>query len=137
MVKLRQYIPRLAAGAFILNSGLSKRDADDEAAQGYHGMAAGTYPFLGEIEPKQFAKTLSTAEIALGTALVTPFVPTALVAPALGAFAAGLVVMYLKTPGMTREDGIRPSDQGIGLAKDVFLLGIAGGLLADVLSRKK
>ena len=137
MVKLRQYLPRLAAGAFILNSGLSKRDADEQSAQGYHGMAAGTYSFLGDMDPQQFTKTLSTAEIALGAALVTPFVPTALVAPALGVFSAGLVGMYLKTPGMTREDGVRPTEQGIGLAKDVFLLGIAGGLLADVLSRKK
>jgi hypothetical protein len=137
MVKLRQYIPRLAAGLFILNSGLNKRGADEQTAQGMHGMAAGTYPFLEEIEPQQFARTLSTAEIALGAALVTPFVPTALVAPALGAFSAGLVGMYLKTPGMTRDDGFRPTPEGIGLAKDVFLLGIAGGLLADVLSRKK
>ena len=79
MVKLRQYIPRLAAGAYILNSGLSKRGADEETAQGLHGMAAGTYSFLGDVEPKQFTKTLSTAEIALGAALVAPFVPTGLV----------------------------------------------------------
>ncbi|MCB7136436.1 hypothetical protein [Cellulosimicrobium marinum] len=137
MVSLRQYLPRLAAGAFILNSGLSKRGADDETARGIHGMAAGTYSFLGDVEPQQFTRTLSTAEIALGAALVTPFVPTALVAPALGAFSAGLVGMYLNTPGMTREDGVRPTEQGTGLAKDVFLLGIAGGLLADVLGRKK
>ncbi|MBD8078037.1 hypothetical protein [Cellulosimicrobium arenosum] len=137
MVKLRQYIPRLAAGAFILNSGLSKRGADEQSAQGYHGMAAGTYPFLSDVEPQDFTKALSTAEIALGAALVTPFVPTALVAPALGAFSAGLVGLYLRTPGMTQDDGVRPTPDGIGLAKDVFLLGIAGGLLADVLSRKK
>ncbi len=137
MVKLRQYIPRLAAGAYILNSGLSKRGADEETAQGLHGMAAGTYSFLGDVEPKQFTKTLSTAEIALGAALVAPFVPTGLVAVGLGVFSAGLVGMYLKTPGMTREDGVRPTEQGTGLAKDVFLLGIAGGLLVDSLSRKR
>ena len=90
MVKLRQYLPRLAAGAFILNSGLSKRDADEQSAQGYHGMAAGTYSFLGDMDPQQFTKTLSTAEIALGAALVTPFVPTALVAPALVLTIGGL-----------------------------------------------
>ncbi|CPU66358.1 Uncharacterised protein [Mycobacteroides abscessus] len=32
---------------------------------------------------------------------------------------------------------MRPTEQGTGLAKDVFLLGIAGGLLVDSLSRKK
>jgi hypothetical protein len=137
MVKLRQYIPRVAAGAYILNSGLNKRGVDEQTAQGIHGMAAGTYSFLEDVEPQQFAKALSTAEIALGTALLLPFVPTGLVAVGLGAFSAGLVGMYLKTPGMTQEDGVRPTEQGTGLAKDVFLLGIAGGLLADSLSRKK
>ena len=137
MVKLRQYIPRLAAGAYILNSGLSKRGADEETAQGLHGMAAGPHARLGDVEPNQVTPTLSTAEIALGAALVAPFVPTGLVAVGLGVFSAGLVGMYLKTPGMTREDGVRPTEQGTGLAKDVFLLGIAGGLLVDSLSRKK
>ncbi|WP_265520961.1 hypothetical protein [Oerskovia flava] len=137
MVKLRQYIPRLAAGAYILNSGLTKRGADEEAARGMHGLAAGTYSFLEDVEPQQFAKSLSTAEIALGAALVAPFVPTGLVALGLGAFSGGLVGMYLNTPGMTREDGVRPTEAGTGLAKDVFLLGIAGGLLVDALSRKK
>lgn len=137
MVKLRQYIPRLAAGAYILNSGLNKRGADEATAQGIHGMAAGTYSFLGDVEPRQFTKALSTTEIALGAALVAPFVPTGIVAVGLGVFSAGLVGMYLKTPGMTREDGVRPTEQGTGLAKDVFLLGIAGGLLVDALSRKK
>jgi hypothetical protein len=137
VVKLRQYIPRVAAGAFILNSGLTKRSADEATAQGIHGMAAGTFPFLEDQDPVQFTKTLSTTEIALGTALLVPFVPTGVVALGLGAFSAGLVSMYLKTPGMTEQDGIRPTPQGIGLAKDVFLLGIAGGLLVDALSRKK
>jgi len=137
MVKLRQYIPRVAAGAFILNSGLTKRKADEETAQGIHGMAAGTFPFLADQDPVQFTRTLSTTEISLGTALLVPFVPTGVVALGLGAFSAGLVAMYLRTPGMTEADGIRPTPQGIGLAKDVFLLGIAGGLLVDALSRKK
>ncbi|MBE7700012.1 hypothetical protein H9623_06785 [Oerskovia sp. Sa1BUA8] len=137
MVKLRQYIPRVAAGAFILNSGLTKRGADEATAQGIHGMAAGTFPFLEDQDPVQFTKTLSTTEIALGTALLVPFVPTGVVALGLGTFSAGLVAMYLKTPGMTEKDGIRPTPQGVGLAKDVFLLGIAGGLLVDALTRKK
>lgn len=137
MVKLRQYIPRVAAGAFILNSGLNKRRADEATAQGVHGMAAGTFTFLEDQDPVQFTRTLSTAEIALGTALLAPFVPTGVVALGLGAFSAGLVAMYLKTPGMTEKDGVRPTPQGTGLAKDVFLLGIAGGLLVDALSRKK
>lgn len=135
MVKLRQYIPRLAAGAYVLNSGLSRRGADAATAENAHAMAANAYPFLAEVEPQRFTKSLSTAEIALGAALVTPFVPTGLVALGLGVFSSGLVGMYVKTPGMTRDDGIRPTPDGMGLAKDVFLLGIAGGLLVDALSR--
>ena len=64
MVKLRQYIPRVAAGAFILNSGLNKRGADEATAEGIHGMAAGTFSFLEDQDPAQFTRTLSTAEIA-------------------------------------------------------------------------
>ncbi|BDZ40871.1 hypothetical protein GCM10025865_01700 [Paraoerskovia sediminicola] len=135
MAKLRQYLPRLAAGAFILNSGLDKRGADAETAEGLHAMASGTYPFLADVEPQDFVKALSTAEIALGAALLVPFVPSGLVGLALGGFSGGLVGMYLRTPGMTREDGVRPTPEGLGLAKDVFLLGIAGGLVADAVTR--
>ncbi|GII99560.1 hypothetical protein CLV28_0131 [Sediminihabitans luteus] len=137
MAKLRQYVPRLAAGAFILNSGLGKRGADAETAAGLHAMAAGTYPFLEDVDPQEFVKALSTAEIALGAALLVPFVPSGLVGLALSGFAGGLVGMYLRTPGMTQSDGVRPTPEGIGLAKDVFLLGIGGGLVADALTREK
>ena len=39
--------------------------------------------------------------------------------------------MYLKTPGMTLEDGIRPTPEGTGLAKDIWMLGIAAALILD------
>lgn len=32
---------------------------------------------------------------------------------------------------MTLEDGIRPSPQGTGLAKDIWMLGIAAALVLD------
>ncbi len=44
--------------------------------------------------------------------------------------------MYLKTPGMTQDDGIRPTADGTGLAKDVWLLGIALGLILDRSQRR-
>ena len=50
-----------------------------------HGFAAGTYPFLKSVPPQQFAKALSTTEIVLGAALLTPFVPTAVAGAALTA----------------------------------------------------
>ncbi|MGY1826905.1 MULTISPECIES: hypothetical protein [unclassified Blastococcus] len=128
-ITLSEIAPRISAGAFILNSGLGKRGADEEAAAGMHGFAAGTYPFLGSVAPQQFAKALSTAEIAIGAALLTPFVPTAVAGAALTAFSGGLLGLYLKTPGMRKEGSLAPTEQGLAIAKDSWLLGIGIGLL--------
>lgn len=133
----RHLPPRLTIGAYILNSGLSKRGADEEAAAQMHGMAAGAYPFLAGMEPTTFAKLLSRAEIVLGAALLVPVVPTRLVALGLTAFSGGLVGMYLRTPGMTQEDGVRPTQEGTGLAKDVFMFGAGLGMLIDRGRRRK
>jgi hypothetical protein len=135
MTKLHQLIPRIAAGAFILNSGLSKRNVSAEHAQALHGMAAGTYEFLADWEPQKFVKTLSRAEITLGIVLLVPFVPTVLASAALGLFSGGLLGMYANTPGMTEPGGVRPTDQGVALAKDVWMFGIAGGLFVDSVTR--
>ncbi|MFC8731543.1 hypothetical protein ACFT5B_03695 [Luteimicrobium sp. NPDC057192] len=137
MIKLHQLFPRLAAGAFILSSGLDKRSVDDEHAAMLHGQAAAAYPFLADWEPARFVRTLSNTEIALGVALIVPFIPTALVSLALGVFSGGLVGLYVKTPGATRDGSVRPSPQGIGLAKDTWLVGIAAGLFVDSVSRGK
>jgi hypothetical protein len=136
-VKLADLAPRVATGAFILNSGLSKRNVGPEHAAGLHGMASGTYPFLGKLEPQQFAKLLSAGEITLGVALLAPVVPTALAGAALSAFAGGLLGMYLKTPGMRKEGSLAPTQQGTILAKDVWMLGIGLGFVADALANRK
>src|SRR5450755_2397281 len=128
--------PRIAAGAFILNSGLGKWSADEETAARLHGMAVGTYPFLAKLKPKDFAKLLSVTEIALGSALLLPVVPGALAGAGLVAFSSGLLGMYARTPGMRKEDGWRPSQQGIPLAKDVWMLGIGLGLVIDALTER-
>jgi hypothetical protein len=135
MIKLHQLIPRVAAGAFILNSGLGKRHVDAEHAAMLHGQAAGTYEFLADWEPERFVKALSRAEIALGVVLLVPFVPTALAAVALTAFSGGLLTMYAKTPGLTEPGSLRPSAQGVPIAKDVWLLGIGAGLFVDSVTR--
>ncbi|MER7457690.1 hypothetical protein [Micromonospora sp. NPDC126480] len=122
---------RVAVGAFILNSGLSKRTLEGEAAQGLHGMAVGAVPQLKQLEPDRFAMLLSRAETALGAALLAPFVPSALAGLGLAAFGAGLVQLYLKTPGMREAGSLRPTQQGIGLAKDVWLLGAGLTLVLD------
>ncbi|MFI7519592.1 hypothetical protein [Micromonospora globbae] len=128
---------RAAVGAFVLNSGLSKRNLEGEAAQGMHGMAVGAIPQLRQIPPDRFAKLLSYSEVALGAALLVPFVPSALVGLGLTAFGAGLVQLYLKTPGLRQPGSVRPTEAGTGLAKDVWLVGAGLTLVLDGLTLRR
>ncbi|MCK1809528.1 MULTISPECIES: hypothetical protein [Micromonospora] len=128
---------RVAIGAYILNSGLGKRGLEGEAAAGMHGMAAGAMPQLRQIPPDRFAVLLSRGETVLGAALLAPFVPSLLAGAALTAFGAGLVQLYLKTPGMREGSSLRPSQEGIGLAKDVWLVGAGLTLMLDSLVRHR
>jgi uncharacterized membrane protein YphA (DoxX/SURF4 family) len=130
-MKLAHLPLRVATGAYILNSGLSKQNLEGQVAEGVHGMAAGAMPALQKVPPDQFARLLSTGEIALGAALLIPFVPSALVGAALVGFSVGLVQLYLKTPGMRQSGSLRPTQEGIGLAKDVWLLGAGMTLVLD------
>ena len=131
---VRTLPPRLTAGAFILNSGVGKLSADEETAARLHGMAASTYPFLGTMKPQDFARLLAAGEIAVGTTLLLPVVPAGLAGLALTAFSGGLIGLYLRTPGMRMEGSLRPTQQGVPLAKDVWLVGIGDGLMLDSLT---
>ena len=123
---------RVATGAYILNSGVGKLGADEGTAQFLHGAAAGTYPGLfQDMEPKKFAKLLAYGEITVGAALLMPKVSATVAGGALTAFGAGLLGMYLKTPSMTLDDGIRPSQEGTAVAKDVWLVGAGLTLLSQ------
>ncbi|MFC0007681.1 hypothetical protein [Micromonospora siamensis] len=128
---------RVVIGAFILNSGLGKRTLEGQAAQGLHGMAVGAIPQLGELEPDRFAKLLSRGEIALGAALLAPFVPSALAGLGLAGFGAGLVQLYLKTPGMREPNSLRPTQAGIPLAKDAWLLAAGLTLALDSFTHRR
>jgi hypothetical protein len=88
-VKAWQLPPRLITGVYFLNAGLSKRGADEATAGQLHGFASGTYPLLGKLDAKRFTSLLSTAEIAIGTALVVPVVPAWLAGAGLTTFALG------------------------------------------------
>lgn len=136
-MKLRHIPGRLVTGAFILNSGLGKRGADDETAKRLQGMAVQAFPWLGSVQPARFAQVLSAGEIALGAALLNPLVPSALAGAGLSGFAAGLLRMYMKIPGMRREGSVRPTQQGTVLAKDVWMLGIGAGLVLDGLGASR
>jgi uncharacterized membrane protein YphA (DoxX/SURF4 family) len=127
----RQLPARVATGAFILNSGLAKWGADEQAAAGLHGMATGTYPFLAKVPPAKFARLLSVSEIGVGAALLLPVVPAAVAGAALTAFSGGLLGLYLKTEGLRQDGSLRPTQQGIPIAKDVWMLGIGLSLILD------
>ena len=132
---LRQLPARVVTGAFVLHSGLGKRNADQETAEQLHGWASSTYPVLRGIDARRFAKLLAAGEIATGAALLLPVVPAVVAGAALTGFAGALLGLYAKTPGMRREGRIWPTEQGIGLAKDVWMLGIGLSLVLDGVTR--
>jgi len=129
--KMRRAPMRAVSGAFIVNSGVGKLGADEAVAKQLHGVASGTYGFLGKVDPKLFAKALGAGEIALGGALLLPIVPPFVAGAALAGFSGALLNMYWNTPGMHEEGSPRPTQQGTGVAKDVFMLGMGVGLMAD------
>lgn len=136
-MSLTNTILRAVPGAFILNSGIGKLGMDAQTAESMQGMAAKGVPPLGKLTPEQFAKFLSASEIAVGAALLLPFVPTRLAGLALAGFSGPMVSMYLRTPGLTRSDGLRPTEDGTAIAKDTWMLAIAGALLLNQSSAKK
>jgi hypothetical protein len=135
-MKLSHVPIRVTTGAYFLSSGLDKRGLEGQAAEGMHGWATSVVPPLRRLDPQRFARLLSAGEIALGAALLVPIVPSAVGGAGLVAFSAGLLQMYLTTPGMRREGSLRPTEQGTPLAKDVWLLGAGLTLLVDDLSER-
>ncbi len=125
---------RLTTGAFILNSGLGKTGLDEGTAGYLQAMASKAFPQLGQLDAQQFGKALAASEIAIGSALLAPFIPSKLAGLGLLAFSAGMMTLYFKTPELTEEDGIRPTQDGTSVAKDIWMVGIA---LALILDRRK
>jgi len=136
-MRLRTIPTRLAAGGYILHSGLSKRDATAEMAAGLHGLASGAFPFLKDWDPKDFVSRLSAGEMAVGSLVLMPLVPTRLAGLVLSGFSGGLVTMYLRTPSLRQPGSIWPNQNGTAISKDVWLLGIGLGLLLDSLTDPK
>lgn len=129
VVDWESYPARLLPGLFFINSGVGKAGVDEDTAKGLQAFA-GAVPMTDKFEPATFAKLLSTAEIGIGSILALPFVPNRVAGAALTGFSTGLITMYLRTPGMTAEGSkIRPSQDGLALAKDFWLLGIGLSLI--------
>jgi uncharacterized membrane protein YphA (DoxX/SURF4 family) len=130
-MKLRTLPSRLVTGAYILHAGMEKWSGGPEQATGVHGMASSAFPVLKSIEAPKFLRMLSVAEITTGLVLLAPFVPAGLAGVALTGFSGSLVVMYLRTPSLRKPGSIWPSPQGIGVSKDIWMLGTGLGLLID------
>lgn len=134
--RLRRAPGRLATGAFIVNSALGKLNGTEDTAKALHGRASGAYPQLARIEPTRFLKLLAAGELAVGGALLTPVVPPVVAGAGLAGFAGSLLGMWWRTPGMHAPGSIRPTQPGVAIAKDVWMLAIGVGLVVDaVLSR--
>ncbi len=134
---LRSVPGRAATGTFILHSGIDKWNGPSTQAEGVHAMAAGAFPFLKSIPPERFLKVLAAGEVLTGALLLAPFVSNAVAGAALTGFSGSLLAMYARTPGLRKPGSVWPAPAGIAVSKDVWMLGIGLGLLADAAKRRR
>jgi hypothetical protein len=125
---------RAVTGAYILHTGIEKWSGGPELAAGIHGMAAGAYPVFKSMPAERFLRILAAGEIVTGATLLAPFVPNRIAGLALTAFSGALVTMYARTPALRKPGSIWPSQNGVAVSKDSWMLAIGLALLAD---RKK
>jgi hypothetical protein len=135
-MRLRELPVRAVTGAYILHSGLDKWHGGEAIAQAVHGMAGSAYPVFKEMAPTRFLRLLAAGEIATGLVLLAPVVPAAAAGATLTAFSGALVGLYVRMPDLRKPGSIWPSQQGIGISKDVWMLGIGLSLLADAWSTR-
>lgn len=128
--KIRRAPVRLATGAYIVNSGLSKLSADEGTAAYLHGTAATAFPIVKRVDPKLFGKALAVTEIGVGAALLLPIVPAGLAGLALIGFGGALTALYVRNPAW-HDRKLRPTPEGAAPAKDVWLVGAGISLLVD------
>lgn len=136
-LKARDLPGRVATGAYILHTGLEKWKGDEARAKALHSMAANAFPVLKDIPPSQFLKLLAGSEIALGAALLAPVVPGALAGLALTGFSGALMTMYARTPALRKPGSIWPSQQGTGVSKDIWMVGIGLGMVIGALTERE
>jgi uncharacterized membrane protein YphA (DoxX/SURF4 family) len=138
-MKFRDLPGRVSTGSYILHSGLEKWGGDEQRAEIIQGMAAGAFPRLKQIPPAQFLRLLSASEVALGGALLTPFVSSFTAGAALCGFSGSLLAMYWRTESLHKPNSPWPTQGGLAISKDVWMFGIGAGLMLSSLSggRKK
>ena len=120
-----------------MHTGLDKWHGQEATAKAVHNMAAGAYPVFKDLSPARFLRLLAAGEIATGAALLVPVVPAWLAGAALTGFLGALLGLYARTPGLRKPGSIWPAQPGIAVSKDVWMLGIGLGLLADSVSSRR
>jgi hypothetical protein len=70
------------------------------------------------------------AETGLAAALLVPVVPARVGGVGLSLFGAGLVGTYLRAPGLRRKGSVRPTEMGLGVAKDIWMVATGIALIA-------
>lgn len=128
---------RAIPGLFILNSGVGKIGMPAEASAGTQEFAASGIPALKKLPADKFGSILGWSEAAVGGAMLAPFVSNRLAGIGVTALGAGLLTLYFNNEGNTKDDGIRPTDEGISLAKDSWLVAIGLGLIFGDNKKKK
>ena len=128
---------RAIPGLFILNSGIGKIGMPADASAGTQQAAASGVPALANLPSEKFGSMLGWAETAVGASLLLPAVPNRLAGAGLATFGAGLLTMYFSNDDYTEEDGIRPTSEGLSLAKDSWLVAIGLGLMFGAGGKKK
>ena len=129
---------RLAFGAFFAHVALSHQQLDEKGAKGLHRFAVAGYPFLKQMPPTQFLKGMVTAESVVAATLLVPPVPPIVGATALTGFGLGLMGVYARAPGMRREGSLRPTDIGLSMAKDSWMVAAGLSVIIDaVVARRR
>lgn len=137
MSKIATFFTRVIPGAFIANSGAGKIGMPAEASAGLQQYAATGVPLVKALPADKFGTILGVSEVALGAALAIPAIPNRVAGVGLTAFSAGLLSLYFANPENTKADRIRPSDEGLSLSKDIFMLSLGVGLIAQGDEKKK
>ena len=119
-------------GLFFAHVALSHRDLDEKGAKGLHRFACAGWPFLQRLPARWFKRGMVAAEAAVAVTLLAPFVPPVIGAAGLVGFGSGLLGVYARMPGMRRsERSVRPSDFGLSLAKDAWMVAAGTTVLVD------
>jgi hypothetical protein len=120
---------RLVSGAGMVDPGLGNRNADETIAKQLHGFATGAYPVPATVDRPRSPGALSAGEVTLGALLLSPPVPAAVAETGLLGYAAALLGLHARTPGMRRPNTLHHTPDAVSLAKDSWLRAIGAALV--------